>query len=100
MKKIVILVILMAIGWKLYDRTHVARERPAARHAPTAESLTEAPTIRQLVDTADKHFKCDGRQHCSQMTSCEEATYFQKNCPGTKMDGDHDGIPCEQQHCT
>lgn len=40
-------------------------------------------------------FRCDGRQHCSQMTSRAEAEYFVRNCPNTKMDGDHDGIPCE-----
>jgi hypothetical protein len=44
-------------------------------------------------------FSCDGRTRCSQMTSCDEATYFLKNCPGVKMDGDNDGIPCEQQWC-
>ena len=44
-------------------------------------------------------FKCDGRTYCSQMTSCEEATFFLKNCPGTKMDGNNDGIPCEKQWC-
>ncbi|OAL76258.1 DNA-binding protein [Acinetobacter sp. SFB] len=42
-------------------------------------------------------FKCDGREHCSQMHSYEEAVFFIKNCPNTKMDGDHDGIPCEDQ---
>jgi hypothetical protein len=40
-------------------------------------------------------FKCDGRQHCSQMRSFKEAKYFIKHCPNTKMDGDNDGIPCE-----
>jgi cold shock CspA family protein len=44
--------------------------------------------------------RCDGRVYCSQMTSCAEATYFLKNCPGTEMDGDNDGVPCEQQWCT
>jgi len=39
--------------------------------------------------------KCDGRQHCSQMRSFDEAKYFIKHCPNTKMDGDNDGIPCE-----
>ena len=34
------------------------------------------------------------------MTSCAEATYFLRNCPGVKMDGNHDGVPCEQQWCT
>lgn len=44
-------------------------------------------------------FKCDGRTHCSQMTSCEEATFFIRNCPDTKMDGNNDGVPCERQWC-
>ena len=44
--------------------------------------------------------RCDGRTRCQQMTSCEEATWFLQNCPGTQMDGDGDGIPCEQQWCT
>ena len=42
------------------------------------------------------NFRCDGRQHCSQMTSREEAVFFTRNCPNTKMDGDNDGIPCER----
>lgn len=44
-------------------------------------------------------FTCDGRQQCSQMTSCAEATYFSNNCPNTRMDGNNDGVPCEQQWC-
>ena len=43
--------------------------------------------------------RCDGRKHCSQMKSCDEAKYFLSNCPGVKMDGDGDGIPCEEQLC-
>ena len=45
-------------------------------------------------------FRCDGRTMCSQMHSCKEAKFFLKNCPGTQMDGDGDGVPCEQQWCT
>jgi cold shock CspA family protein len=44
-------------------------------------------------------FSCDGRTMCSQMTSCAEATYFIQHCPNTKMDGNRDGVPCEQQWC-
>jgi hypothetical protein len=33
------------------------------------------------------------------MTSCAEATQFLKQCPGTQMDGDGDGEPCERQWC-
>ena len=62
---------------------------PAAEAAPVP--LAKAPH-RPL-------FACDGRRHCSHMTSCAEAKFFLTNCPNTKMDGDHDGIPCEQQWC-
>nr|WP_315227556.1 excalibur calcium-binding domain-containing protein [uncultured Albidiferax sp.] len=34
------------------------------------------------------------------MTSCTEAKYFLAHCPGVKMDGNHDGVPCEMQWCT
>ena len=57
-------------------------------------------TSRPIEQTASEVFQCDGRTHCSQMTSCAEATYFLKNCPGVKMDGNHDGVPCEQQWCS
>lgn len=50
---------------------------------------TASPSVSQ--------FKCDGREHCSQMGSYEEALFFIRNCPNTKMDGDGDGIPCESQ---
>ena len=45
----------------------------------------------------NSNFRCDGRIHCSQMNSYEEALFFLRNCPGVQMDGDGDGIPCERQ---
>ena len=63
---------------------------------PVNGSLTVVPDITSY-ETPD--FKCDGRTYCSQMTSCEEAKYFLKHCPGVKMDGDNDGVPCESQWC-
>ncbi|MBL1265818.1 cold shock domain-containing protein [Methylomicrobium sp. RS1] len=44
-----------------------------------------------------EHFQCQGKVWCSEMTSYEEAIFYLRNCPGTKMDGDGDGIPCENQ---
>lgn len=44
-------------------------------------------------------YRCDGRTHCTQMTSCAEARYVLAHCPGVAMDGDHNGIPCERQWC-
>jgi hypothetical protein len=47
-----------------------------------------------------ENMKCDGRQYCSQMTSCNEAKFFLQNCPNTLMDGNNDGIPCQKQWCS
>jgi cold shock CspA family protein len=95
---LIALLLLAALGWFGYGQYRgflaeraLAAERPQGVMSPPSPSL--APTPRAPA------FQCDGRQHCSQMTSCSEATFFLKNCPGTKMDGDGDGVPCEQQLC-
>lgn len=68
--------------------------------APQKAGVTPAPIVTAAAKTADTSGRrCDGRRYCSQMSSCEEATWFLKNCPGTKMDGDNDGVPCEAQWC-
>jgi micrococcal nuclease len=71
---------------------------PAA--APVVAS-TVAPILpaRNIASPVVAAYRCDGRTHCSQMRSCDEAKYFLAHCPGVKMDGDHDGIPCEDQWC-
>ncbi|MBU1217836.1 excalibur calcium-binding domain-containing protein [bacterium] len=63
------------------------------------EDRTKQKSRTTNSNESNRAFKCDGRQHCSQMNSCEEALFFIKNCPNTKMDGDHDGKPCEEQLC-
>jgi len=74
----------------------------------SAESLAPLPTssfsgsdssLSEVSSPSVQRYQCDGRQHCSQMTSCEEATWFLQHCPNTKMDGEGDGIPCEDQWC-
>lgn len=56
--------------------------------APVVEPASRRPR-------ADTRFACDGRQYCSQMNSRAEAEFFVAHCGPTKMDGDGDGIPCE-----
>jgi len=53
---------------------------------------------RRPIKKQTSHYRCDGRTWCSQMHSCQEATFFSHNCSST-MDGDGDGIPCESQWC-
>lgn len=67
-------------------------------HETIKETKTELPKTKSDAPVKAKiHFKCDGRQYCSQMHSYEEAKFFLRSCPNTKMDGDGDGIPCERQ---
>ncbi len=56
------------------------------------------PLARPL-EAPEPEFQCDHRTFCKQMTSCDEAYYFLRNCPGNDMDGDGDGVPCEWEVC-
>ena len=101
MGKLVVVALLAAMGWAGYSRltarlnVHGAAGTAPPIHAPVSSG--GLPGASKLPVPPD--FRCDGRQYCSQMTSCREATLFLQNCPGTKMDGNHDGVPCEQQWC-
>jgi hypothetical protein len=93
MRQLIVIVILAIIGWQGYAKYQSSRV--AARTSPSvAESAASSGS-----GVASSGFRCDGRVYCSQMTSCAEATFFLKNCPGTKMDGNNDGVPCEKQWC-
>jgi cold shock CspA family protein len=80
-----VVVWLVAYGYGEYTRRAVPLTANSAR-----------PEIQKSSQT----YTCDGRTHCSQMTSCAEATFFLRNCPNVQMDGNNDGVPCEQQWCT
>ncbi len=69
----------------------------AAPATPAAPAM--APKTVALPAPAAAAYRCDGRTYCSQMRSCAEATWFLKHCPGVKMDGNNDGVPCERQWC-
>ena len=81
------------------------------RKLPSVQELNAEAKRRRIAEAsardeaalaarkAPSGFSCDGRQYCSQMKSCAEAMYFLAHCPGVKMDGDRNGIPCEKQWC-
>lgn len=83
--------LLFLAGIGFYGYQQYSLRNPSAPQAFVAAPAQEPATAT--------NFRCDGRTHCSQMTSCAEATFFLRYCPGTQMDGDGDGIPCEQQWC-
>ncbi len=64
------------------------------------ENNAIAPVKPQSQVQAIKHierFQCEGKVWCTEMTSYAEAVFYIQNCPGTKMDGDGDGDPCENR---
>lgn len=116
----VVLLLISAIAWGAYDRYFKSRSEglpapelalPASSPAPQMAMPTTSPApvlaipanrsppTRNLTPAATSPYQCGGRTMCSQMSSCEEAKWVLKNCPGTKMDGNGDGVPCEQQFC-
>ena len=38
---------------------------------------------------------CGGKRYCRQMRDCAEARHYFEDCGLLRLDGDHDGIPCE-----
>ncbi|SFM75478.1 cold shock domain-containing protein [Variovorax sp. OV329] len=88
-------VLVLVIGAAAYGKFGGLFTRLAASDAGSESIAVQAAPVEVPV-----LFRCDGRTHCSQMSSCAEAKYFLKNCPGVKMDGNGDGVPCEQQWCT
>jgi len=82
--------LLIVVGLGVYGYEEYSR-----RNAPLPASSPK-PEVQEV----SANYRCDGRIHCSQMTSCAEATFFLRNCPNVRMDGNNDGVPCEQQWCT
>jgi hypothetical protein len=95
--KKLLLIALVAFGaWNYYQKQNTT---PVAEPVAVPKVLPDytVPIKRARTVARTSEFRCDGRQHCSQMTSYDEAVFFLRNCPDTKMDGDGDGMPCERQ---
>jgi len=90
------LALLVAAGAYGYNKY----QQRIARDATHPQTPAFEPHGRASPLMSTSNFHCDSRTFCSQMTSCSEAKFFLDNCPGTKMDGNNDGVPCEQQWCT
>ncbi|ABO22357.1 excalibur calcium-binding domain-containing protein [Shewanella loihica] len=94
LQRMIFIIILVSIG------SFAIKQYQALNATPVA-SFEELPAVEaQEWQPATPKFRCEaGKIHCSQMSSCQEAKFYLRNCPGTEMDGDHDGIPCERQFC-
>ncbi len=96
---IAIVSIAAIAGYNKYQNNKMMSAlQPEMDSAVNPHSTT--PSSNSSNTNSDLTYSCDGRVYCSEMNSCEEATFFLNNCPNTKMDGDYDGIPCENQWCS
>ncbi|GIU23492.1 excalibur calcium-binding domain-containing protein [Shewanella schlegeliana] len=85
---LVILLGLGTLGFKKYEEM-------------TATPILTNKDVEQMKFNPVHNFRCEaGKTHCSHMSSCEEAKFYIKYCPDTRMDGDDDGVPCERQLCS
>ncbi|MCK8045892.1 excalibur calcium-binding domain-containing protein [Shewanella sp. 1CM18E] len=92
------IIAIVALGYSQYQRLN--QSPVISTHDIEQTQWQLAPTQNSNSLSNQPQFHCEtGKTHCSQMSSCDEAKFYIKNCPGTKMDGDGDGTPCERQHC-
>ena len=63
--------------------------------APRASAPRAARSIASL---RLPRVRCGSKRYCREMTNCAEAVAFLRQCRAP-MDGDKDGVPCEQVAC-
>jgi cold shock CspA family protein len=88
-----ILIFIGAAITGIYDK--ISKEKDSSEPVVETSSVEQTEEVSPVEQT--EQFQCQGKTRCSEMTSYEEAIFYLHNCPGTKMDGDGDGEPCERQ---
>jgi endonuclease YncB( thermonuclease family) len=72
--------------WEWRESRRRSAEKRGAARGPRRDQMGAAPT-------ADR--ACGAKRTCGQMTHCEEARFYLRECGLTSLDGDADGVPCE-----
>jgi hypothetical protein len=91
MRRVAIFVFVALVAWYFYGQYRAGAYASYAPPRPAAAGASPVVT---------RDFKCDQRTVCSQMTSCAEAKFFQKNCPDVDLRPDSAGLPCPKWWCT
>lgn len=67
-----------------------AAQRPATVYAALPPNQSRQPVAQ------GSGYSCSPRRYCTQISSCAAARWYLANCSwGYKLDGDSDGVPCE-----
>ena len=76
------------------DQTVPDVSGPADTEIPPEKPRQKHPRHGAPDDDSDG-FSCAGKTKCAQMDSCAEARFYLRACGVTRLDRDHDGVPCE-----
>lgn len=82
--------------WSLPDAQRVPpwEWRRGSRRQAVAQ--TESITAQRKGLGGSQSFECGTKTYCRDMSSCEEARFFLRQCGLQRLDGDQDGTPCER----
>jgi endonuclease YncB( thermonuclease family) len=76
----------------------ISENKPVAEQDPVV--IVEKPKkhISHPTEKTQSQPKreCRTKSTCSQMSSCAEARFYLEQCRNTRLDRDHDGVPCEK----
>lgn len=89
------LILLIAIGFGIFQ--YFTKHQTASITSASDAIYSDDTSVNEVSSSASSQFSCQGKTYCREMTSYEEAKFYLDNCSGVKIDGDHDGIPCESQ---
>ncbi len=98
MRRLLIALVIGVVAWQAWG-AYQSRTADEEAFDDSEASVTSQLLDQEAASDERGPYQCDGRTHCSEMTSCEEAEFFLASCPGVKMDGGGDGVPCEKQWC-
>lgn len=62
---------------------------------PVEPPKVDSPKV-EAPNTDNAGFSCEGKRFCREMNSCDEAKFYLNQCGVNRLDGDHDGVPCEK----
>lgn len=86
--------------WGRLDRSTgcwVSRDFLSSSEPPAAVSTHEPqPLFSQQQAPMAPARSCGAAPYCYEMSSCSEAQFYYQQCGVGRLDGDNDGIPCEE----
>jgi endonuclease YncB( thermonuclease family) len=78
------------------ERTPPWEWRAAERATPAKAAPTQPQAVPRSSAPVTTAQTCGAKRTCGDMASCAEAQFYLTQCGVLRLDGDHDGVPCEK----